>query len=753
MGVDVYETFNLVVRRHGRENNFKSVLETVRGLMSGGANSVYRSVPSWLMPVLLGYGGDPTMANYGSPKMRAFAERTTGVTSPSAALDYGDTFLDSNHLRDSFGGCKLIVDGKEVAGDDKAEDGSSERKKYRVRVIENKGQDSARVEATTYPFPPSYAGNDIRFTPNQVSAIRSGLNPGLTTVIGPPGTGKTDVAVQIVANLYHSFPSQRTVIVTHSNAALNDIFSKVMERGDVDERYMLRLGSGEKYLESTSSSKHDFTKTGRVAHIMHRRGELLEKVQRLSEALGVSGKGERGADGAPSYTCETSEYFFFHHVKRRADAFEAAVAKKEGDESANVIDIFPFKGYFPDLENDGATLSLEGARTKMGEIESTFAELAEYRPIELLRSQRQRTDYLLTKQARIVAMTCTHAAIARSHLVTLGFHYDNVLMEEAGQMLDVETFVPLLLQRGESDDDDSSSASRLKRVVLIGDHNQLPPVVKNQSFGRYSHYDQSLFARLIKLGVPSIELNRQGRARPELARLYSWRYDDLGDLDHVRTRDAFRRANTGLGHTFQLVNVEDFEGRGESSPTAYFYQNVGEAEYSVAFFQYMVLIGYPPEKISILTTYNGQKELLLDILSQRCGEGTPLAGAVPGAVSTVDQYQGQQNDYVILSLVRTRAVGHLRDIRRLVVAVSRARLGLYVFCRKNLFCNCHELRRTMDQFGGMPSKLRLVKGEHFPTERMMGDDVPEGDLHEVDDVTELGALVHSMQQDHVANRG
>ena len=56
---------------------------------------------------------------------------------------------------------------------------------------------------------------------------------------------QTDVAVQIIANLYHSFPTQRTVIITHSNAALNDIFDKVMARGDVDERYILRLGSGE----------------------------------------------------------------------------------------------------------------------------------------------------------------------------------------------------------------------------------------------------------------------------------------------------------------------------------------------------------------------------------------------------------------------------------------------------------------------------------------------------------------------------
>lgn len=63
-------------------------------------------------------------------------------------------------------------------------------------------------------------------------------------------------------------------------------------------------------------------------------------------------------------------------------------------------------------------------------------------------------------------------------------------------------------------------------------------------------------------------------------------------------------------------------------------------------------------------------------------------------VTTVDRYQGQQNDYIILSLVRTRHVGHLRDVRRLVVAMSRARLGLYILARVALFSSCTELQPT-----------------------------------------------------------
>ncbi len=47
-------------------------------------------------------------------------------------------------------------------------------------------------------------------------------------------------------------------------------------------------------------------------------------------------------------------------------------------------------------------------------------------------------------------------------------------------------------------------------------------------------------------------------------------------------------------------------------------QNLAEAEYVVALFMYMRLLGYPAERISILTTYNGQKHLIRDVINQRC---------------------------------------------------------------------------------------------------------------------------------------
>merc|ERR1712029_464000 len=245
----------------------------------------------------------------------------------------------------------------------------------------------------------------------------------------------------------------------------------------------------------------------------------------------------------------------------------------------------------------------------------------------------------------------------------------------------------------------------------IGDHHQLPPVIKNMAFQKFSNMEQSLFTRLVRLGVPTVDLDAQGRARPSICSLYNWRYKCLGNLSHVRNTSSYLQANAGFSYDFQLVNVQDFNGVGESSPSPFFYQNLAEAEFVVATFMYMRLIGYPAEKISILTTYNGQKHLIRDVVAARCANN-PLIGH-PHKITTVDKYQGQQNDYILLSLVRTKNIGHLRDVRRLVVAMSRARLGLYVFARVNLFKNCFELTPAFNILMKRPMQLHICPNEVY----------------------------------------
>lgn len=350
---------------------------------------------------------------------------------------------------------------------------------------------------------------------------------------------------------------------------------------------------------------------------------------------------------------------------------------------------FPFGKFFDDtteplFKGQSYVADLDAANGCFNYISKIFTQLEEFRAFELLRSGLDRSKYLLVKEAKIIAMTCTHAALKRKELVNMEFKYDNILMEESAQILEIETFIPLLLQNP------MDGYNRLKRWIMIGDHHQLPPVIKNMAFQKYSNMEQSLFTRLVRLGVPTVDLDGQGRARSSICELYKWRYKRLDDLAHIHSRDEYKVANAGFAYDYQLINVEDFNGVGETEPNPFFYQNLAEAEYVVATFMYMRLLGYPADRISILTTYNGQKHLIRDVINSRCGDN-PLIGR-PLKVTTVDKYQGQQNDFILISLVRTKAVGHIRDVRRLVVAMSRARFGLYIFGRAALFRNCFELQ-------------------------------------------------------------
>lgn len=712
-GEDVYESFNVIMRRKPKENNFKAVLETIRELMNTEC-----VVPDWLHDIILGYG-DPGAACY------------SRMPNEIATMDFNDTFLDINHLKNSFPQYEI-----KISTDEESKLVRPFRLTFEDVLAKHNNESIKKVIKVEPHVPPSrgpYKANEpkknqIPFTPTQVEAIRAGMQPGLTLVVGPPGTGKTDVAVQIISNLYHNFPNQRTLIVTHSNQALNQLFEKIMAL-DIDERHLLRLGHGEEALET----EKDFSRYGRVNYVLAKRLDLLMEVQRLQESLNVKGD--------VAYTCETAGHFFMYQILTRWERFEtrSKQRRKTENDSAFIIDEeFSFHKFFdnapkPLFKRNTFEEDFEIARSCFRYIERIFAQLEEFRAFELLRSGLDRSKYLLVKEAKVIAMTCTHAALKRRELVDMGFKYDNILMEESAQILEIETFIPLLLQNPQD------GYNRLKRWIMIGDHHQLPPVIKNMAFQKYSNMEQSLFARFVRLGVPTVDLDGQGRARPSICNLYNWRYKKLGNLAHVENSPEYLIANAGFLYDFQLINVEDFNGVGESEPSAYFYQNLAEAEYCVAVFMYMRLLGYPADKISILTTYNGQKHLIRDVINIRCASN-PLIGR-PNKVTTVDKYQGQQNDYILLSLVKTRAVGHLRDARRLVVAMSRARLGLYVFARVSLFKNCFELTPAFAQLMQRPLKLQLLPQEHYPTERL-NNAIPSTSSMEIEDMPHMAKFVY-----------
>ncbi|KAK0711544.1 P-loop containing nucleoside triphosphate hydrolase protein [Lasiosphaeris hirsuta] len=727
---NVYDSINLIVRRSGRENNFKPVLESVKDLALSDV-----PLAPWLHEVFLGYG-DPAGASYKQLSNRI------------KKIDYRDTFLNWQHLIESLPG-KIIEPGDDASGSFGApyvlENAERPVEETTTKPSKKRRRDAepaliAEIETlkiSTYkppnngPYPVDAPKlNGVRFTPTQIDAIISGTQPGLTIVVGPPGTGKTDVATQVINNIYHNFPEQRTLLIAHSNQALNQLFAKIVAL-DIDERHLLRLGHGEEDLETEGS----FSKHGRVESFLENRDRYLQEVNRLAASM--------GAPGAHGNSAETAGYFNAVYVEPAWAKFNEVI-KTENITPEEIVKAFPFHYYFldapqplyaPDADRDTV---LETANGCYRHISKIFSELADVLPFEILRRDRDKANYLLTNEARIIAMTSTHAAMRRKEISSLGFHYDNVVMEEAAQITEIENFIPLAMQKPKD------GQSPLQRVVLCGDHFQNSPVVQSMAFRHYANLEQSLFSRLVRLGVPTINLDQQGRARPSIADLYRWRYPHLGDLPHTHVQKEFLTANAGFKFDYQFINVPDYRGKGETEPTPHFIQNLGEAEYAVAIYQYMRLLGYPASKISILATYAGQRALIKDVLAHRCAK-SPIFG-LPRIVTTVDKYQGEQNDYIILSLTRSSRVGYLRDIRRLTVALSRARLGLYILGRRDIFEGCYELREAFDMLLQRPDKLSLATGELWPSERVLSeeaDKVVPGETV-MEGVEHIGQYVYEM---------
>ena len=189
----------------------------------------------------------------------------------------------------------------------------------------------------------------------------------------------------------------------HSNQALNQLFEKIMAL-DIDERHLLRLGHGEEALET----EKDFSRYGRVNYVLAKRIDLLDQVQKLQESLGVTGD--------VSYTCETAGYFYLYQVISRWEKFISEIESYNGEKYTSSVfnEQFPFTRFFNDAPQPLFTGQsyeddLVVAKGCFEYISKIFTQLEEFRAFELLRSGLDRSKYLLVKEARIVAMTCTHS--------------------------------------------------------------------------------------------------------------------------------------------------------------------------------------------------------------------------------------------------------------------------------------------------------------------------------------------------------
>lgn len=262
----------------------------------------------------------------------------------------------------------------------------------------------------------------------------------------------------------------------------------------------------------------------------------------------------------------------------------------------------------------------------------------------------------ILRDADIVGCTISGASIRCDLLADVDFPV--VLVEEAAEILEPQLLAAL--------------PPSCKQLILIGDHFQLRPAIQSYQLGRERNFDRSMIERLFaseEADYPKATLNKQNRMRDEFLGLLRPFYPKL-QTNHQRIRD--NQMLTMAGKSMFFVTMRSFsevEATERRSPT-----NPEEAKMITAFCQHILREGYKATETSVLSMYTGQVSLLRSLLRNARLEDIKC--------SSVDRYQGDENNFVLVSLVRSNAqakVGFVSERNRLIVALSRARCGVYLF--------------------------------------------------------------------------
>ena len=274
---------------------------------------------------------------------------------------------------------------------------------------------------------------------------------------------------------------------------------------------------------------------------------------------------------------------------------------------------------------------------------------------EDLQIEKWETDHTILRNAKVIGMTATGLSKYRPLLSSLNPRV--VLIEEAAEVVEA----PI----------SAACFNSLQHLILVGDHQQLRGHCAVQELGGDPFYlDISMFERLVYNSMAYVTLKRQRRMAPEIRRLLGPIYGELKDHPAVQQHPEV----PGMGDCRAYFFSHPWPENNDSMLSKF---NEMEAQMVVGFYTHLVLNGVSIDNITVLTFYNGQRKRLLKMLrNNRYLQGSYVK------VVTVDSYQGEENDVVILSLVRSgknNNIGFLSIENRVCVALSRAKKGLYMF--------------------------------------------------------------------------
>lgn len=303
--------------------------------------------------------------------------------------------------------------------------------------------------------------------------------------------------------------------------------------------------------------------------------------------------------------------------------------------------------------------------------------------IRELRGQRKRTDSWHQKmdrlksratelelrirsslfgEARVIACTLTGAA----NRVLEGEKYSTLFIDEAAQALEAACWIAI---------------RKAGRVVLAGDHCQLPPTVKSIAALK-GGLGKTLMERIVEQKPDVVTLLTMQYRMNERIMQFSSDYFYNGAV--TTAPEVSHRGILDYDLPMVWIDTADVDGKEEFVGESFGRINRAEAELTLATLQdYFDKIGKnrifdESIDVGIISPYRAQVQLLRKMIRQK-EYFRPYHRMI--TVNTVDGFQGQERDIILISLVRSNDggdIGFLRDLRRMNVAITRARMKLII---------------------------------------------------------------------------
>lgn len=265
-------------------------------------------------------------------------------------------------------------------------------------------------------------------------------------------------------------------------------------------------------------------------------------------------------------------------------------------------------------------------------------------------------------EARVIASTLTGAA----NRVLEGEKYSTLFIDEAAQALEAACWIAI---------------RKAGRVILAGDHCQLPPTVKS-IMALKGGLGKTLMERIVENKPETVTLLKmQYRMNEQIMKFSSeWFYNHMVESAPTVSHRGILDYDTPM----MWIDTAECDGKEEFVGENFGRINRAEAELTLQTLQqYLEKIGKQrildeSIDVGIISPYRAQVQLLRKELRKR-EFFRPYRHLL--TVNTVDGFQGQERDIILISLVRSNDggdIGFLRDLRRMNVAITRARMKLII---------------------------------------------------------------------------